>query len=347
VLVKTEELFNYAVNAGGNIAIVSSRAEEALYTAIRAVTSDNPLRVSVISGHGEYTMESFTELLRKNNYILESQNLISGAISPAVDALLMVAPKFDYSEEELQKLEDFLVNGGSYGKTILYCADAEQPSLPALATFLREWGVIVADGAVFETNDKRVYNYHPFYAVADYAEERYAGMLQDIGKPMLMPISRPLRRVFEFRNNYSTRVLLEFAASTGVRPADAPGNFTAADAVWHGPIPALILSSYSLADRQTGKTAKASHLLISGSAGMLDAYAVNNPSFSNAEYLIRLFNSLSGADVAIPFQPKSFAGNSLNLSRTAVNMLGLMVVFVLPALILGAGLIVWIRRIRS
>jgi hypothetical protein len=346
-LVKTEDLFNYAAGASGNLSIVSSRAEEALYTAILRVTSDRAVEVTVITGHAEYTMKDFSELLEKNNYVLRSVNLAAGEIAPLTDLVLIIAPKFDYSEEELGKLDDFLINDGNYGKTILYCADAEQPELPAIATFLREWGVGVEDGAVFETNEQRVYNYHPFYAVADYAEETYAGLLKNIAKPMLMPISRPLAVLFEYRNNYSVKTLLEFAASAGVRPSGAPPDFTADDAVRRGPIPALVLCDYSVLDRETGRSAMASHLLVSGSAGMLDAYGVNNPSFSNAEYLVNILNVLSGRDDILPFRPKSFAGNNLNLSRTTVNVLGTILILVIPLIILAAGLVVWIRRIRS
>jgi len=346
-LVKTEELFNYMTAPTGELAIASSKAEEAIYTAILSVTSDNPIQVTVLSGHGEYTMTDFYGLLEKNNYTLTTQNLVTGSIESTAQILLIVAPKTDFTEGELEKLDAFLVSGDQYGKTILYCADVDQPELPVLSGFLNEWGVMVDNGAVFETNEKRVYNYHPFFAVADYTEDSYSGMLKDMQKPMLMPVSRPLTRIFEFRNNYSARVLLEFASSAGVRPSNAPDTFTADDAVRHGPIPALILSSYSILDRQTARVDRASHILISGSTGMLDAYAVNNPSFSNGEYLVNVLNSLSGRKAGITFQPKSFSTAGLMLSRTAVNVIGGIFIFLIPALLILAGILVWVRRSAS
>ncbi|MDR1412149.1 MAG: Gldg family protein [Spirochaetaceae bacterium] len=346
-LVKTEELFNYAAGAGGNLSILSSRAEEAVYTAILKVSSEKPVEATVIAGHGEYTMDGFLELLRKNNYRISAQNLVTGDIDPAADIVLIIAPKSDFSEGELEKLDRYLANGGGYGKTILYCADADQPRLEALSVFLREWGVLAGDGAVFETDEKRVYNYHPFYAVADYAEDSYSGLLRGMAKPVLMPVSRPLETLFEYRNNYSAKVLLSFAASTGVRPSGAPPDFTADDAVRRGPIPALVLCAYSLTDRQSGKATAASYLLVSGSAGMLDGYSVNNPSFGNGEYLVNLLNSLTNRADIIAFQPKSFAGSPLNLPRAQVNILGLACIAAVPLSLLAAGLAVWTRRRRA
>lgn len=346
-LVKTEELFNYAPGASGALSIVSSRAEEAIYTAIRGVSSGRPVRVEIVSGHGEYTMTDFFALLEKNNYELSTLNLATSDPGPGTDLLLLIAPKSDLSEAELDKIDRFLIAGGEYGKTLLYSADPGQGPLPALGAFLREWGAAVEDGAVFETDEKRVYNYHPFYAVADYAEEAYAGPLVETGKPMLMPVARPLRAVFEYRGNYSARSLLTFAASTGVRPSSAAADFTAAGALVRGPLPAMLLCAWSLRDRESGKIAASSHLVVSGSTAMMDGFAVNDPSFANAEYLVKLLNKLSAREEPLAFRPRTLAGGSLNLSKNAVNTLGAFLIFVVPLLILAAGLVIWIRRIRS
>jgi hypothetical protein len=342
-LIKTEELFNYVRGQQGELSIVSSRAEEALYTAILNVSSDKPVRAAFITGHAEYTMDAFTAVLTKNNYETVPWNLMRGR-APDTDIAIIIAPKEDFTAEELGFLDEFLFNGGTYGRTLFYCADPAQSPLERLAVFLREWGVSVEDGAVFETDETRVYNYQPFYAVADYAEEEFAPALTDISKPFLAPVSRPLRLLFEYRNNYSVRPLLEFGASAGVRPSNAPETFTADDAVRRGPFPALALCRYSVIDQATGKAEKVSNVLVSGSTAMLDALAVDNPAFSNTEYLVNVLNRLSGREDIIPLRPKSFTGMGLNLPRLSVNILGLVFIFLFPAVILAAGLVVWIKR---
>jgi hypothetical protein len=346
-LVKTEELFNYARGRQGELSILSSRAEEAIYTAILSVTSDRPVRAAFITGHAEYAMDDFAAILGKNNYETTPWNLMRGRIDPETDIAFVIAPREDFTAEELERLDEFLINGGNYGKTLFYCADPSQPPLERLAVFLREWGVLVGDGAVFETDETRVYNYQPFYAMADYAEEEYAGPLLTAGKPMLAPVSRPLRLLFDYRNNYSAKPLLEFGPSAGVRPPDAPETFTARDAALRGPFPALVLCRYSVINRETGKAERVSSVLVSGSAGMLDTLTVDNPAFANAEYLVNLLNRLSGRQDIIPLRPKSFTGRGLNLPRFTVNLLGLVFIFLIPAAILAAGLVIWIRRKRA
>jgi hypothetical protein len=346
-LVRTEELFNYARGRQGELSIVSSRAEEAICTAILGVTSDRPLRAVFITGHAEYTMDDFAALLGKNNYQTAPWNLMRGRIDPGTDIAFIVAPKEDFTPEELERLDEFLINGGDYGKTLFYCADPSQPPLERIAVFLREWGVQAEEGVVFETDETRVYNYQPFYAMADYAEEEYSGQLLTAAKPLLAPVSRPLRILFEYRNNYSAKPLLEFGPSAGVRPPEAGETFTARDAVLRGPFPALVLSRYSVINRETGKAERVSNVLTAGSAGMLDTLTVDNPAFANAEYLVNLLNRLSGRRDIIPLRPKSFTGRGLNLPRFTVNLLGLVFVFLIPAAILAAGLAVWIKRRRA
>ncbi|MCL1929403.1 MAG: Gldg family protein [Treponema sp.] len=345
-LVKTEELFNYT---GGynNLSIGSSRAEEALYAAILNVTSDRPIKAVFISGHGEYTMDAFTGVLQMNNYEISRVNLISGAIDSSTDIAIIIAPKDDYGEEELRILDEFLYNGGNYGKTLFYCADADQSYPENIGVFLREWGVSVEDGAVFETDERRVYNYQPFYPVADYAEEEFSSLIRTTTKPMLVPVSRPLSKIFDFRNNNSVKILLEFAASAGVRPSDAPLDFTSDDALIKGPIPALALCRYTIIDRSTGKAEAESNVLVSGSTAMLDSFAIENPGFSNTEYLVNVLNKLSSRHDIIPLRPKSYTSTALNLPRLTVNIIGLVFIVLIPLLILSIGLAVWIKRKHS
>lgn len=346
-LVKTEELFNYTGGREGNYAIASSRTEEAIYSAILSVSSDSPVRAALVYGHGEYSIDAFTAILGKNNYELSPVNLISGGIDPVFDLALLIEPKDDFGEEELRMLDDFLFNGGNYNKTLFYCAGAEQPPLPNIAVFLREWGVSVDDGAVFETNERRVYNYQPFYPVADYADEEFSSLVRFSEKPMLVPVCRPLTKVFDYLNNYSVKVLLEFAASTGVRPSNAPPDFVSEDAVLRGPLPALLLSRYSLVNRSTGKADAVSNVLVSGSAAMLESFAVETPGFSNTEYLVNVLNKLSGRQETIPLRPKSFVSSGLNLPKLTVNIIGFVLIAIIPLFILAAGLVVWIKRKHS
>lgn len=343
-LIPTQDLFNYVTGQNGKLAIASSKAEEALLSAILSVTNDEKPRIVVISGHSEYTMPDFIDLLQKNNYEPITQNLITETIKEDAKAALLLAPKEDLSGEELKKLDAFLYNNGEYGNILFYTADPGQKELPNLETFLSEWGIGIGEGSVFETDEKRVYNYQPFYGIVDYVYTDFSDMLLSDTVPLLAPISRPISALFEYRENYSAKVMTQFAKSSGVRPLDATETFTADQAEIKGPVTAMILSSYTKRDTSGQSAHKTSYVLASGSTAMLDKFAIGNSSFSNAEYLINAFNVLSNRKNVIKITPKTITGNSLNVSKNKADIIGAIFVFILPALVLAAGIVIWLKR---
>lgn len=344
-LIPTEELFNYERNAAGKLAITSSKAEEAVAMAVLHVTSTDMPKVMILTGHEEDRAAGFRTLLEYNNYEVISGQLATQDIDSSVDVVVLAAPKSDYSMEELDKLEAFLVNNGNYGKTLFYCADATQPSLAVLESFLSEWGVEIGGGMVFETDQNRVYQYQPFYGIVDYVNVDYASKLKNQKASVLMPVSRPLTQLFEYQENYKTDLLLQFGESSGVRPSDADDSFKAEDAKVKGPVPALILCSYEQSSRQNTLESKpASHVLVSGSTRFLDESILNTDAFSNASYIIQVLNDLCEKDSGIVVEDKSLAGTALNITRQSADTLGNLFVFVIPFAVLAAGCGVWFFR---
>ncbi|WP_303790678.1 GldG family protein [Anaerotruncus colihominis] len=344
-LVKTEELFNYTLSPSGAITIASSRAEEAILSAVLYVTSDSVPKAVVLTGHGETRMAAFESLLQTNNYDVAEGNLLTGQLDEDTDLVLLVAPTADLSDEEIDLLDSFLKNGGAYGRTLFYCASPRQAALPNLEAFLSDWGVYMGDGLVFETDAARVYSTQPFYAITDYASETYAELAPDSGAPMLVPVSRPLEILFAQQENYYTETLLQFGATTGVRPSDADESFTADDAVRHGPFPALVLCSRQLRDRGNAGVIQArSNVLVSGSSELLQSYAVGNSSFANGRYLISLLNTLCEKEETFAVTSKTIVGNTLDINQSQADRLGYLFVAGVPAVILLMGAGVWLSR---
>lgn len=339
--VATENLFNYSYTAQGQPVIASSKAEEVLLGGMLALISDIKPKLAVLSGHGEYDMTEFVKLMERNNYEVIKINLLSENLTSDIDALVMFAPKNDLSLEELGKIDAFLENDGNYQKLLFYTGDPSQPALENLAIFLSEWGIEVGSGSVFETNENRVYNYQPFYALVDYVDIEFEDKLLSASIPMVMPLSRPLKVLFDNRNNYSTRILTEFSKTSGVRPEDAPNDFTADMATIKGPLPALVLGSRRYSNKADSPT---SYLLVSGSTAMLDEFALVNASFSNASYILNVFNHFIQPNQHINVLPKQILGKSLNLSKLKADTIGSIFVFGGPLMMVVGAIFVYVRR---
>ena len=102
--VKTEELFNYTYSQTGGLSIASSRAEEAILSAVLYVVSDELTTVAAIEGHGETSGSAFLDLLGDNNYEVSTANLLLGGLTEGTDVALIIAPTTDYTEETYSSL---------------------------------------------------------------------------------------------------------------------------------------------------------------------------------------------------------------------------------------------------
>ncbi len=341
-LIVTENLFNYTVSSSGSLAIASSKAEEAVLSAILGVTSGEKTSICIITGHSESNQQSFLTLLENNNYEVSYSNIVTQEINENSKAAFLLAPATDFSEEELKKLESYLFNNGNYGKTLFYLADAAQLPLPNLEAFLREWGVATGGGAVFETEPEKVFNYQPFFPIAEYVNEDFKPKSKNA--PVLVPMSRPVEVVFEYRDYYSTSVLLMFSESSGVRPPDADESFTAADAKQHGPFPAMVLSSKTVTDRSSGKEIGKSNIVVCGSVNFTSKESLENPGVLNAEYMLNMLNTLTERGDMFQIKPKSLTAQGLNITKAKADLIGSVFIFGIPVLILITGAVVFFIR---
>ena len=334
-------LFHYSYTQDGGLAILSSRAEEAVTSAIVNVISGEMVKIALLTGNGTSGHTLFAALLADNNYEVHMVGMTTASLEDYT-AVLLCLPAIDLSEDVVRKLEAFLYNGGEYGKVLFYTAGAAQGEMPNLDRFLSEWGVKFQDGAVFETNPERTYQYQPFYPTALYGGNRYTDLLRDSSMPFLMPLSRPMELLFTSRDGYYVETLLYFSETSGVRPAGAGDDFTAANAEKRGPIPALVASSLNATGADQAHLQ--SHIVISASTGIFDAVALQNSSAANAEYLLNLLGGLTNREDTVNIQPKSLVGRTLGITSAQASTLGVMLVGAIPLAILLAGAAVWLLR---
>ena len=332
-------MFTYTADSAGNLSVNACRGEEAVTSAIVGVLTEDPVQIGILTGNGAAAdLSTFAAVLQNNNFDVTQVNMVTDDLAP-FDILVLAAPATDLSEDVLSKLDAFLYNEGAFGRTLLYAADVNQGEMPNTAAFLREWGIAVEDGAVFETSSDRTYSYQPYYPYTDYADATFSDTLKDSTNPFLAPLARPLTKVFDFRDQRTVTELLSFGKSAGVRPSDAPDTFTASEATEWGPLPAMLMSVW-----QTGGSSESSCVIVSASASAFGGTAMGSTSFSNAEYTVNMFNTLTDREGTVAIEAKSLAGNALTLTTGTASRLGLILCILLPVAILGAGITVFLRR---
>lgn len=336
------DMFNVAQNQQtGRQYIRSSKAEEMMTSAIMGVTSEDNVRVGILSGHEEASSAALQELLEKNNFDVVDVNLTSAEeIDPTIDVLFLNAPKRDPDAELIKKLDTFLNNGQQYGKMLYYAASTEQPVLPNFEAFLADWGIGVDPGAVLETNNQNILNFtSPYFCTVEYVGEDY---MDNIPRQIrvTMPFGRPLRALFDAQSGYQTTELLSYSDTACVYPPDAADDWQPTEDKL-GAVPALIRSTHL---RYEGSTPLSSYVFAASSSSALEASILQSKSVSNADYLLNTLNTVTQREDVISIAPKDLSGDQLGINQLQSMLIAGIMVVVIPLLIIVAGLVVWMRR---
>lgn len=338
------DLFNTQTNSNtGRTSIRSSKAEQAMTSAVMFVTDANPMTVTVLNGYGSTNttdIGNLTSVLRSNGYLVTETNLMTEDIAENVSIAILAAPTADLSQAEAQKLADFLENDGNFGRMLYYFADASQPKLPVLETLLEEWGIVIGDGYLMETDMNNMYM-APTALLQKYGdEESYKeGISEDV--PVLMVNARPLNALWDASGNRYTHILFNTYSSAVVVPSDAGDDWNPNEDGVKDVYPTAILGQRLTYD---GMTPKNSYVAAFSSIGMVDSYFLNMSALNNADYMVNLTNMLTNKEQGITIVSKTLGTESLGISQQQAVNIGALFQYALPVVILVIGAVVFIRR---
>jgi hypothetical protein len=342
------DLFNIQTSYYRSV-ISSSKAEQAVTSALLGVTSKKSSLAAVISGHGELDAGAFTELLKMNVWETVTVNTITEPIPPEADLLILAAPDRDLSVEELSGIDRFLEGGNN--RIFFYLSSLsqpgrsnqpDQPSFPNLDAFLAEWGLAVDGGIVFETDSNRIIGDSPYLSIADFVEDDYSKSVTAKELYPVLPQSRPLRLVYEAQRYRKTQVLIRSSPSAGIRPPDAPLDWSPSPRDMKADIPLLALSS-STRNNAEGGIIKA-HVLVCGSAAAWNSSILGNINIANSGYFLDLLGRLAGREDQIYIEDKTLGFSNLNITAAQLIILSLIFIVLVPLAVLVTGIVVWLRR---
>jgi len=324
--------------------ITSSVAEQTMTSAIMNVTSDEKSVITVLTGHGETDISAFTALLESNNYEIRTKNIRSEEIDEDTEVLIIAAPTTDYTDEEVKKVEMFLDNEGNYGRHLVYFASTEQPAeLPYLKAYLKEVGIDIGSGTVYETNPaKRASSNNYLITIPSYSGELFTGDFASKRTPFVMPYAVPMNLAFESQGFYEAEEFLSYGDTARIYPADAAEDYTAdPDTDEAGPFAAGIVSSkFRYAE---GNIPVYSRVVAVASVDVIGSTAISATSYVNSEYMVDLFGTLVGRDTSVKISSKTLdnAALTINAAQSWTIIVGFALI---PIAVIVAGIVVWIRR---
>ena len=298
------------------------------------VVSDSSSASYRLTGHGEEELsESILSSIDKLNVSFNDLNLLTdgGAVPEDCEVLLINAPSSDISADELGMIEDYIGNGGTV--MFLYM-ETNRETMPNFWTLAEEYGYEFSEGYIAEGT--RYYN-NPYYLIPyiqfasgitnDYYESNELAMIV---------FSKGFRKTETAPANVKYREFLVTTANAFEDSYDENGEM---QLINEGE---FLLGSASIVSNSNGSTGN----FILMSAQILNKEAITSiSSLLNVDLFIAAFSWQIKSVSHISIAAKSLA-TSYN-AITNGSVMGIVFIAVIPLLIIGAGLFVWIKRRRA
>lgn len=348
-VLSVNDLFNMDINYYTmSQQIVSSKAEQTLTSALMYVTDPDPkkavyLDVVTQSANGDNIMD----MLASNGFETVTIDPNTEDIPEDADMLVINAPLNDFSEDLIDRIYNFMENGGNYGKNMIYTASYSQNDTPNIDAFLEEWGIRVGDGLVGENNRQNIASETSAYAIMAYLEENdYTGGIpaEVISNPIAAYNSRPIEIMYDYSGNVTTDLLLATSETGFVMTNDMIEEYYSTGEeppIEEKSVPIMAMTSkYTFIDTKQ----VLSNILVIGSDDILNSGLTSQTYYNNGDYFVSIVNKMSGKENGLNIVAKDLTSETYETSAAQVTSLRIVFMFVLPLLVAAAGITVWLRR---
>ncbi len=337
--------------------ITAFTGEQDLTSALLYVTDADPVNVGVISmANGEailnansnaYSLAVFVQNLTKNGYDATEIDLYANALDPAeFDMLILPAPVNDLTEDAIEKLSDFLYNGGAYERDLIYFADINQSATPRLDALLETWGIRVEKTVALESDQNAAQIVSVISGgttvqvgapTATIADEDYSANMTNKNLPIPAPFCRPITLLWESKTGGITSALLRTSDSVYLSELGSDEKDTTPDG-------AQVIAAVSR--RQISgdnNEILRSNIMVFGSMMLTDYHIMQDAAYNNAEYLMSAVNTMTGKGNGLIIAQKDLTKETITIEQGELNAVNV-VLYGIPFIVVVIGIVVFVRR---
>lgn len=315
--------------------------ESEVTSAIDYVLSEDLPTVYTLTGHGESALPTtFATAVEKENIETAELSLLTEeAIPEGAAALLIYAPQRDISEDEKTKIETYLGNGG---KLILITDPPQEGALTNLEAVMAHYGITAQEGIVVEGDRDHYIWGTPYYLLPELNSHTITSPLISSGYYVLLPIAQGLTVSSDLPDTMVVTELLTTSNSAFSKTAGYNLNtYEKEEGDAEGPFALAVMASETLDDGIYGDVVWVS------STSLLDEQTNEMVSGGNQDFFLNILNYLcQSGDSGISIHAKSLSTEYLTMQTSTASMLTVLIIGILPAAYLAAGIYIWFRRKR-
>lgn len=315
--------------------------EGQLTSAINYVISDNMPVLYTLEGHNEASMgTAMTETIQKANIEIQSLNLLTQDRVPEdASCLFIFAPSTDLSEDEANKIIEYLENGGK-AMIISNYTDEEMPNFESV---LENYGVRPVDGIVMEGDTAHYISQNPYYLLPNIESNDVTSSLSSQSRYVLMPLAQGIETLDSIRDSLDIQSILTTSDSAYSKTdLENMQTMEKESSDIDGPFDLGVSITEEVGDdAQT-------QIVYFASSSIFDDTIDSYVSGTNYELLSSSLSWLCQSEgdntntISIP--SKSLDTSMLTISAADVNFWSIFVTAVMPVCILLIGFGIWMKR---
>ena len=312
-----------------------SNAEQAFTGAIMYVSSEITPVIYFSTGHGEPPVESYysnlKELLERNNYDVKTLNLLTEKEVPT-DALVLIyqAPQEDIGSAEKEMLKQYLLERG--GRAMFFVDPIMgSEKFAELNSLLSEFNIELISDTIMENDADMYYPMSQYYLVPELQYNDFTASLNPNNFLMLVPGARSVRQLKNAKDYISVTSLLKTSDKADSISTLSEGESTRG------------FFDLALAAEHTG-SAEASKVLVMGNSMFLADEVLGSFGSNGLRFFTAALFWMHDEREEIFIAPKMYETSSINMNATTQSLFNVVLMVVLPLVIFGAGIYVFLRR---
>lgn len=319
----------YEMNGDGT-EITGLKAEQAISSAIFQVTQAESETVLFTDGHGEQVSGALLDVMEENHFSTAYTTLSVLGIQADASLLCIASPERDFLKEEIEILRAYMNRGGRM--MVFLSGGAEK--LTNLSAFLDEWGVKPGEGILEEPT--LYMNENPNAIAATYVSHEINRYFTRKRYYVIVPSCIPLEQTYISQGKSKTQQVLRTSSRASAVLNDGERNANAPFGVAISSVRESILD---------GKTAQ-SRLIAIGSKQIYADDLMALPNLANRDFLVQCIGWCTEKDEMISIPGKPIGDPFLPVVAGEIQIWMILFVVLLPACLLGVGLMRHIYRRR-
>ena len=336
-VIAPQDMYDISQSPSGGGSITGVAVERRITGALLfAGTGVTPV-VYEITGHSEIFLSALglKEAVERENYTLQTLNLLTAEIPPDASAIIINNPLKDLNGGEAEKLLNYLEKGGR----LLVLADYNIQELKNMNTVLASYGIEFNYGIVHETD--------PFYVAIDPRTEWPDLSDHEITRPLADKTKKPVVLIEAMslsvletkRRSLEISPLLTTSGASFLRTDINETSSARMPSDISGP---LILGAAIKDPSWAQGSDPQARLVVIGSGSILilgaQAFEANNDLFMNS------LTWLEDRPETISVRSKSLFLLPMRINLAQVIIFGLLFILIIPLAFFAAGFITWLKR---